>query len=328
MSKRLLVIDDSTTIQKVVKLAFAPFEIEVFAANSYIEAISESSYTDIEMVIADASLPGIKGASDYQLLQQKLAVPFVILVGSYDTIDRTSFQSLGFTHFLEKPFDASDLISLSWQAIGRSLPLKVSTHDIPPPPPGGPVLKVSEERLSEEDVSSLSTSVPPITFPGFSQLQQETAIAEKEALTDLPLSSAGNELAFTPPAHKPLLDLEEGLERVKDEQPFSHQPISGDFAPPPPPPLALGDLPDPTEENRSPIQDSPLTTVAPSFTPNNERSNVEGLLQPFLREELAQVVRETVHEYCERHFPRLAREALTKEIEKLMEDKARLLSER
>ena len=43
--------------------------------------------------------------------------------------------------------------------------------------------------------------------------------------------------------------------------------------------------------------------------PSGERRQVEGLMEPFKGRD-GKIVRETVQDYCERHFARLARESL------------------
>lgn len=303
MTERFLIIDDSSTIQKVVQLAFAPFDVEIVAANSYIEAISESNQGALTLILADASLPGIKGAADYQNLQSKLDdVPFVVLIGSYDGINQSDFSEVGFEHFLNKPFAAVDLILTAWKAIGKSLEPADQAGAPPPAPP-----------------------VP--TTPPVSRAQPETEVKFSLELED-------NEQS---PASIDLSDEKEHSPEPSQEAPESVEPLSvtldRDFMPPPPPPLAETDAV--MQPSTSPYDDDAMQSSEQfSYAGEEglggdhdvaEREQVQGLLEPFLREEMAKVVRETVQDYCERQFARIAREVVTQELEKLNSEKSRLL---
>ena len=292
MTNRFLIIDDSSTIQKVVQLAFAPFDAEIAVANSYIEAINESNYATPTLVIADASLPGIKGAEDYRNLQVKLqGVPFIILIGSYDGIDKSSFVQCGFNNYLQKPFEASELVRSAWEAIGQELPFKgaVPSENLPPPPP---VAENTEKQTPVLDLGGEDTG--------------------SHQFNDQPTNTSSGPLKTTE-------------EFAGAEPSFNPLAIDQNFTPPPPPPEDPVELSD-SIANRSPdkeFSDEPSYTQSDGYEGDRER--IQGLMEPFLRDELAKVVRETVEEYCERHFARLARDVITKEIEKLTSEKSRLL---
>lgn len=115
--RRILVADDSATIQKVIKIAFSRHAYDIVEAASFIEAITAQTRVTADIVIADASLPGAHGPSDFLKIAQDGNVPLLLLVGSYESVDEDSFRSLGFSHFLKKPFESSDIVSLVDQLI-------------------------------------------------------------------------------------------------------------------------------------------------------------------------------------------------------------------
>ncbi len=110
--RRILVADDSATIQKVIKIAFSRHGYDIVEAASFIEAITAQTRATSDIVIADASLPGAHGPSDFLKIANDGTVPLLLLVGSYESVDEDSFRSLGFSHFLKKPFESSDIVSL------------------------------------------------------------------------------------------------------------------------------------------------------------------------------------------------------------------------
>lgn len=122
MSRRILVADDSSTIQKVIKIAFSRYPVEMLEAASYIEALSSLSGLRPDALILDASLPGAKGPGDFaKLAEDSGGVPVLLLVGTYETIDEAQFRASGFHNFLRKPFDSNDLVSQVDQMLGGTL---------------------------------------------------------------------------------------------------------------------------------------------------------------------------------------------------------------
>ncbi|SME97420.1 response regulator [Pseudobacteriovorax antillogorgiicola] len=388
MSERFLVIDDSSTIQKVVQLAFAPFDVEISVANSYIEAINESNNQSPSLIFADASLPGIKGADDYRNLQDKLNhVPFVILIGSYDGIDRSAFEDCGFEYFLQKPFEASELIRSAWDALGRELSRQVDEkHGVPPPPPALAQTSVPPNRVAMNLDDTLpppppvsDSSVPPSTMsapppPPISQNPEtdgprfttQIDLDDDESFGDFaePAETASRDLESTeqdyeytnddamesegeyethpnspddgddyPETNATSRRFEESGGEFDDQPESSFNPLAmeGSFSPPPPPPEEFGGSA-PSSASMGMMPEEGSYGIDPSYRggssdsdEHEDRERIQGLMEPFWRDELAKVVRETVEDYCERHFAKIAREVISAELEKLTSEKSRLL---
>lgn len=124
MKRRVLVADDSATIQKVIRIAFAKIDVEVAAAASIFETSTDVQRQRPDLIIADAGLPGNKGPQDFVKLATAAAAPIVMLVGSYETIDEGALRSAGLNRILRKPFDVQDLLSLCREILepGAGLP--------------------------------------------------------------------------------------------------------------------------------------------------------------------------------------------------------------
>lgn len=125
--RRILVADDSATIQKVIKIAFSRHQYDIVEASSFIEALTSQSRTASDIVIADASLPGAHGPGDFSKLTHNGEIPLLLLVGSYESVDEESFRTLGFSQFLKKPFESADIVTLVEQ-------MMAAMPDLPPPP--------------------------------------------------------------------------------------------------------------------------------------------------------------------------------------------------
>lgn len=109
VSKKLLLADDSVTIQKVVNLTFADEGIEVLTASDGNTAIEMLKIYRPDIVIADVNMPGLNG---YQLCErikkdERLkSIPVVLLVGSFEPFDEQEAKRVGADDFLTKPFQS------------------------------------------------------------------------------------------------------------------------------------------------------------------------------------------------------------------------------
>ena len=112
MSRRILVADDSSTIQKVIKIALSRHTFDIVEAGTYLEALTASQRTQPSMLILDASLPGARGPADFaKLAQEAQGAPILLLVGTYDSVDEGAFRQAGFQNFLKKPFESGDIVA-------------------------------------------------------------------------------------------------------------------------------------------------------------------------------------------------------------------------
>ncbi len=110
MSKRkLLLADDSITIQKVVNLTFADEGIDVITAGDGDTAYEKISSERPAMVLADVNMPGMSG---YDICERMRAddslkdVPVVLLVGSFEPFDEAYAERVGANAYLTKPFQS------------------------------------------------------------------------------------------------------------------------------------------------------------------------------------------------------------------------------
>lgn len=113
MPKKLLLADDSITIQKVVALTFAEEDIEVTAVPDGSRALDKARELKPDVVLADVSMPGLNG---YELCERIRAdaglagTPVLLLVGSFEPFDEDRASRAGASGRLTKPFDTSELV--------------------------------------------------------------------------------------------------------------------------------------------------------------------------------------------------------------------------
>ena len=108
MSKRrLLLADDSMTIQKVVNLTFADEGIEVITASDGDAAMQKFVEAVPDLVMADVNMPGLDGYRFCEMIKQDeetRLIPVILLVGSFEPFDEEEARRVGADDFLTKPF--------------------------------------------------------------------------------------------------------------------------------------------------------------------------------------------------------------------------------
>ncbi len=110
MSKRkLLLADDSVTIQKVVNLTFADEGIDVITVGDGDSAMEMIGQATPDLVLADVHMPGLSGYEICERLRQDphtRDLPVVLLVGSFEPFDEGEAARVGANAYLTKPFQS------------------------------------------------------------------------------------------------------------------------------------------------------------------------------------------------------------------------------
>lgn len=201
---KILIADDSTTIQKVIQLAFEEHDADLVFVSNYIELVSELKKATYSAVICDSALTGLDEAQDFSNLKTTAGrVPIVLLKGSFESSNQQHVDAAGFSKVLKKPFDATELVSIIMELTGHDTNLldaekQFSMNDFvpevkaPPPPPS--------ESLSE---------YVPLAAPSVGDDKGQKAFEE-----DLSISSF-EELSAASEETSPALNL--GLAKGSDD---------------------------------------------------------------------------------------------------------------
>jgi len=107
--RKLLLADDSITIQKVVNLTFADEGVDVVTVGDGDAALAELSSSTPDILLADVNMPGPTG---YEICEQLRAseatqnLPVILLVGSFEPFDEAEASRVGANAYLTKPFQS------------------------------------------------------------------------------------------------------------------------------------------------------------------------------------------------------------------------------
>jgi CheY-like chemotaxis protein len=107
--RKLLLADDSATIQKVIDLTFADEGVRVVAVGNGQDAIDRLLEVEPDIVLADVFMPGRNGyeVCEYVKTNEKLKhIPVMLLVGSFEPFDEAEARRVGADDILTKPFQS------------------------------------------------------------------------------------------------------------------------------------------------------------------------------------------------------------------------------
>ncbi|HUM02427.1 MAG TPA: response regulator [Thermoanaerobaculia bacterium] len=159
MGYRILLADDSLTIQKVVELTFARSDWELRTVGSGDKAAALLPEFAPDVVLADAVMPGLTG---YELCEavKKLPdgpyIPVIMLTGTFEPFDRARADRAGADAVVTKPFDSHALLGLVRDLTTRAKEEKAAAPPPPPPPPPEP-----EPEPEGEPVAEVFAAPPP-----------------------------------------------------------------------------------------------------------------------------------------------------------------------
>lgn len=110
--RRVLIVDDSVTIQELVKEALQPLDLNMETADDGYAALSMAQEHTPDLVILDVMMPGIDGyktCSSLRKLFGQRKVPIVMLTAKDGTFSLIKGKMAGATDYMTKPFDAEEL---------------------------------------------------------------------------------------------------------------------------------------------------------------------------------------------------------------------------
>lgn len=112
VGKKILVADDSVTIQKVIRLALSNEGYEIQTVSDGNEAIQQISLFRPDAVLIDVSLPG-KDAFEVKRAINEASMfegaKFILMASAFEKIDEEQEREAGFQGRLTKPFDPAHL---------------------------------------------------------------------------------------------------------------------------------------------------------------------------------------------------------------------------
>jgi CheY-like chemotaxis protein len=123
MRQKLLLADDSITVQRVIELTFSDEGLDIVTVGDGAQAIEHLRHDRADIVLADLNMPNVDG---YAVAEHVKRTPelvattrVVLLTGAFEPVDRDRAQKLGVDGILAKPFEPQVAIELVRQLLAQ-----------------------------------------------------------------------------------------------------------------------------------------------------------------------------------------------------------------
>jgi CheY-like chemotaxis protein len=161
MPKKILLADDSITIQKVVELTFSDGDYEVTAVNNGAKAIAKLGEMRPDIILSDIIMPEKNGYEVCEYVKSHPEfrnIPVVLLTGTFEPFDPDRAEKAGCDAVVTKPFESQSLIHRVEELISAA-------QASAPAPAAAPEPEPEPSPWMEETIPTSTTESP---FGGFS----------------------------------------------------------------------------------------------------------------------------------------------------------------
>jgi len=186
MKARILVADDSATMQKVVELALSRVGVELIQARSAEEAMRKVRDVKPDLMLIDHTMPDRSGqdlCATFRKDPKLKGVPIILMAGASSPVDAAAVQRAGASDVVTKPFDSQTLIGKVKQFLLGAAPqdeagLKTERAPGPEALDVEPPEMLGEEIRLPADVMAQAQALSDESIPTY-----ELPLAEGEELT-------------------------------------------------------------------------------------------------------------------------------------------------
>lgn len=159
MSKKLLLADDSITIQKVIQITFAHEDYDLTITDNGDAALDKAREIKPDLILADVYMPGKDGYALSSAVKQDPDLrntTVLLLTGSFEPFDEEKAKLCQADAWIEKPFESQALIDKVEELLTAA------------------AASETEEPISEEDLQDESQAMEKEALVDFDQALKET----------------------------------------------------------------------------------------------------------------------------------------------------------
>jgi CheY-like chemotaxis protein len=159
MAHKLLLADDSVTIQRVIELTFADEDVKVAVVGDGKQAIERIVGDRPDIVLADIGMPerdGYEVAAFVKNDPRFASIPVILLTGAFEPLDEDRARKVGCDGVLVKPFEPQVVIN-------RVKELLAGRRSVPPAAIGTAAAEARERVIDRLDASLAPPPAPAVT---------------------------------------------------------------------------------------------------------------------------------------------------------------------
>ena len=345
MTKKLLLADDSLTIQKVIGITFANEDYDLTIVDNGDAAFEKAQADKPNLVLADVFMPGKNGYELCAAIKQDpnlQDVPVLLLTGTFEPFDEEKAISSGAEGWIAKPFESQSLIekveSLLAGAPAGAAPAAPAPEPAAPVQPAAPAPEPAAPAI-EPAAPTSPDSWDDVTFdePEIEpEPVAEAPVFEDEAdfIVDDGSAAEASDSAAVWGDTSETIELDEP--EIVAVEPSAPEPPVEPAAPvppavPEPPPQAAAPTPPVTPEPVQPVVPEPVQPVAepapqptppvqPTAAPADVESQVAGMSDADLEKIVERVAGVVLEKIAWEVVPDLAESLIRDEIRKIKEN--------
>jgi CheY-like chemotaxis protein len=223
MGKKILLADDSITIQKVIELTFSDEDFDVITVGNGRLALEKLLEVRPDIVLCDIIMPEKDGYEVCEQIKTNPAtshIPVLLLTGAFEPFDQERAARAGYDGSLAKPFEPETLIAKVKDLLARAparaqappaplvRPAPVAALALPPPLPPPAVLPFQRPAAPPPFVPPAAPAprfIPEEPFGTFedSAFAEPSAAATPSSDTYAPMTEEESATLLAPPAPEP-----------------------------------------------------------------------------------------------------------------------------
>jgi CheY-like chemotaxis protein len=189
MGSKVLLADDSVTIQKVVGIIFANEDYDITIVASGDDAIRKAGEIKPDVMLIDALMPGKNGYEVCREIRQNPVlshVAILLMTGAFEVVDEEKNRLSGADEFIIKPFESQALIEATNRMIALTAQRAAATTASQPAP------QLAPQPVSPPPVAAPSVEAPSVDDVWATGFDMEQAV---EATPAPPVAAAAVEVA-------------------------------------------------------------------------------------------------------------------------------------
>ncbi len=187
---KILAVDDSATMRKILGMTFAGEDAVVVTASSADEALAKARQSPPDVVFADAALAGTDGYALATALKSDPALAnaaVILLASQHHPFDEGRGRASGVDDHVAKPFDTqvvldkvADVLRRPRARASAATPAAAPAVAVaaPPPPPAAP----TPARVSKQTMAFGSPPAPPPPAPPAAAPKPVLELADEEVV--------------------------------------------------------------------------------------------------------------------------------------------------
>ena len=138
MGKRVMAVDDSATVRKVLQATLVTAGYEVVEAVDGADALEKLSAESVDMLVTDLNMPNVDGIDLIQEVRQKPGnrfMPIIMLTSESQPEKKSAGKAAGASGWITRPFNPDQLLAGGRMVCPALSTLGINCHCGPSPTP-------------------------------------------------------------------------------------------------------------------------------------------------------------------------------------------------